>query len=542
MGLGRLRLGAIALGLIAIVAAAAATTATGSSARAGALPDTVTMRLNQDYPSFDAQVDLARPQAFSVTGPLYDRLVTLAADGKSYVPYLASSWVQKANRITFTIRSGVAKCSTDGHALTALDVLNSFKRHILTPKRSGSVATAGIGGWGAGPYHIHADVKRSTFTLSVDHPYRNLLTPFASLPIICPAGLDALKSNPRALEDAAYGSGPYTLVSAKHGDRIEYKVRPEWNWGPKGALTGKELPKTLVIQVVADDTTAANLLLTGGLDIAEITGPDVDRLLATPLHHKEVKNYYTDDLAFNQRPGRPLSGPEAKPLRLAISTAVDPKLWNQASNAGHGEVATGWFRKGTECYDPSIAKLMPTPSIDRAKQILTQAGYTYSGTKLLKDGKQVALDLLTTPLANQGPDYLLATLTQLGIDVTPRNQPGSVYGTNFLNGNFDMTIVRGSQSNFDAGLNVAPKFGDVAFNTAWAGYGDAEFNRLVSAANQNPGQGGCKYFSLVQKKALENAYNLPMAARNFEIFSRGIETASQSTGSVFPSFWFKAVK
>src|SRR6185312_6445928 len=90
----------------------------------------------------------------------------------------------------------------------------------------------------------------------------------------------ALAADPRALDSAIYGSGPYTLVSAAHGGDVVFQRRDEWKWGPQGT-TAKNLPARVVIRFVDNDTTRANLLLTGGVDVGTIAGADVDRLVAS---------------------------------------------------------------------------------------------------------------------------------------------------------------------------------------------------------------------------------------------------------------------
>ena len=121
-----------------------------------------------------------------------------------------------------------------------------------------------------GPLHLSANNKKGTFTLASEKPFRGLLSTFSYFPIICPHGLAMVQQDPHYLETHMDGSGPYTLVEAVHGDHITYKLRPEWKWGPPGTTTAT-MPKTLVYKVYGDETTAANLLLTGGLDYAQMT-------------------------------------------------------------------------------------------------------------------------------------------------------------------------------------------------------------------------------------------------------------------------------
>jgi peptide/nickel transport system substrate-binding protein len=533
----------VALVVVVFVAAATyAAAAVGSGGRSTAL-GTLTMRIQQDWPTFDAYVDAGRATSWALDSPAYDRLVSIGRKGAQdpYQPYLATSWVQKAKFVTFKLRND-AKC-TDGHTLTAVDILNSVKRFLDVPKRSGAVGSNSIGGFGPGPFHLHANNAKGTFTFASDKPYRNLLGTFANFPIICPAGLAAVKAKPDALETAMYGSGPYTLVSATHGDQVVFKLRPEWKWGPPGTAT-KNMPSQLVYKVIDNDTTAANLLVTGGLDAALVNGPDIDRLNATPsLDHLRAKNYLTLILVFNMRDGRLFADPDGAKLREAIMTAVDPQKFNQAAYAGQAEVTTSVFRPGSECYDPATKNLVPKPSIDAAKQILTSAGYKYSGGNLLDpSGKPVHIRLNLTTLMNSGPEYIDSVLSALGFDIDFFNGPGAQYGTNFVLGNFDVSIQRGTMVSGDAGAQLFPMIGQpppAGSNYPAAGYKDAELQRLIQAGYQNPGKGGCKYFTLVQEMLLKKHYLLPLVAPYFDIYvKKGISFPPVSIdGGALPVYY-----
>jgi peptide/nickel transport system substrate-binding protein len=536
----RLWLSALVVACLAGASFAAAAAGSPSRPAAGSL-GTVNVRFQQDWRTFDFQVDAGGSTSFGIVSPAYDRLVAITRDGSGFVPYLASSWKQTAKYITFTLRKD-AKCE-DGHILNPLDVLNSFKRWIFVPKRTGSTVSGSIGGWGPGPYHLGINMKKSTFTLRLDAAYRNVLGFFSNIGIVCPAGLAAVQKDPHALENATYGSGPYSLVSAAHGDQVVWKLRPEWHWGPPGTSTST-MAKTLVYKVVSDSTTVANLLLTGGLDLADVTGADLDRVAADKsLIHKRSKNYYTENIVFNQRAGSIFANDEK--LRQALMTAIDPQKWNQAAYAGGAAVATSTFRPGAECYDPKTKALMPKPSVDAAKKILESDGYTYVNGKAMKNGQQLKFNLLTTPLANQGPDYLLQAFTQLGADVTLNNLAGSAYGANVLTSNFDVSLIRGNQENPEPGANLATVSGAAPpTGTNYASIGATEplYNKYVNAGLQNTGQHSCSYFYKAQELMLQKHLLLPMVAPSFELFSRGIEFTPRTPSAVYPVFYLKPAK
>src|SRR5262249_42626834 len=255
------------------------TTTTGSvagaptaAAKANFGPSTtLNIRLEGPWDTFDPNNSANLPST-QLNAALYDRLLWMTPD-KQLVPYLASSWEQSGNTLKFTLRKNVT-CN-DGTPLTASAVAQSFDRllGISDPKTR---STTSIGEFGPGPFTLTADDATGVFTLTLASPWGEALQSTATggdTYVLCPKGLEA-----GAPKDAAVGAGPDTIAAADRSSGITLKVRSDWTWGPNGR-TAEGLPGQLVYKIVTNETTASNLLLTGGLDIARIQGPDVQRLL-----------------------------------------------------------------------------------------------------------------------------------------------------------------------------------------------------------------------------------------------------------------------
>jgi peptide/nickel transport system substrate-binding protein len=509
----------------AVSALVAASTAAFGSGAAGT---TVSVRTAIDWTTFDVHANQSTGNS-TFDMPAYDRLVARAPDLK-IVPYLARSWSVTTRQATFVLRRD-AKCA-DGTPVTPNVVLQSFEHLIEVPKVLDQMRNL----FGAGPYSVSADPKRWTFTFRTGTPYRYLLNGFAqgTSAIYCPAAI----ANPAALQNGMFGSGPYVLVSASHMNQIVYSKRPEWSWGPAGT-TAKVLPDTLIYRYVANDTTAANLLLTGGLDVSAISGPDVDRLAAnTSLTRKQAQDYGPVFLLFNQRPDRVTADPR---VREALSTVVDRAAWNQAANSGYGKVTTSILMPGAECYDPATAGLVPKPSIDRARQILQADGYTLSDGKLVKDGKPLRLRLLAATIFNLGPEYLLNQLTQLGVDVDLLNSDTTVYTQNLTAGNFDLAVQFARTPSPDPGLRIAFITGPpppAGSNYSAAAAGDVTVARWIRLATQTLGKESCAYWKQIQARYLDQHYLLPLAAATVQFFARkGVSFAGLADLTYDPAFF-----
>jgi peptide/nickel transport system substrate-binding protein len=496
----------VATALVALSTAIAAANGSGSAG------GTVTVRLASDWPNFDPQIQGPSLMPF-ITAP-YDRLVAIGP-GTKIVPYLATSWQQTPRSIVFTIRKD-AIC-TDGTKVTPTVIAKSFQRLITVPKLSNVLPQD----FGPGPYSVSADDKRGTFTFRAGTPYRAMLYGFADGPgdVICPDGL----ANPDKLQTEWHGSGAYTLVSAAHGDQVTMKVRPEWKWGPLGR-TSKDLPDTQVWKVITDDTTAANLLLTGGLDIASFFGgPDAERLQSnSSLTHTASPIFFTQNIVFNSDPGT-LTSDEA--FRKAVSMAVDPKAWNQAANAGHGKAVTSFVLPNDPCFDPKTKQLYPKYDINAAKQVLTQAGYKNVGqpTMTTANGTPVKYGLLTFTGFSSGGEYLLAQLRQLGGDITLRNLVGTLYGQANLRHDFDVTVTTTNNGATDTIIHMGFYYGPVfakGGQNLYGPYSDPAWDRYMRLAAGTVGKVSCGWLAKAQELALQKSYFMPLVAPVFDVFTQ----------------------
>ena len=100
-----------------------------------------------------------------------------------------------------------------------------------------------------------------TITLAAPAPF--VLNGLASLPMVCDAGMADRKS----LDDSTAGTGPYVLTEAVPGDHYTYEIRDGYTWGPNGATTAEQgMPDTVVMKIVENESTTANLLASGEIN------------------------------------------------------------------------------------------------------------------------------------------------------------------------------------------------------------------------------------------------------------------------------------
>lgn len=456
---------------------------------------------------------------------MYDRLFALNPDGK-VVPYLARSWKLAPGSITVTIRTD-ATCE-DGTRVDANMVANSFN-HLFAP----ATHSAAVREFGPGPYSATAE-GTDRVTIDVGNGFTDLLVPLADAPsgIVCPAGLA-----PGAdLENHSYGSGPYTLVSATHGVGAELKLKSNWKWGPNGVTASTAgLPSTLEFKVINNETTAANELLTGSLDIGLVRGPDRSRLLSDKsfIHHT-VHTPMAMELFFNESAGRPTADEN---VRQAFEYALDRKALNQAAAAGDGLVATSIWAPDVECFDPQAAKLIPAQDVNKAKSLLQQAGYvTGADGRMTKDGKQLALTIVgRNPDTLQGADYVADQLTKLGVDVSLMDLESNAYLQRLTSSNFDLMVFQITNPLPDPSITIDYLVGKLPpAGQNYSRVDNATAANAVSSARTSTGAAICQNWTKVQESILQQHDMLPIDYPETTWFGRHIEFGA-STAFLEPS-------
>ena len=174
-----------------------------------------------------------------------------------------------------------------------------------------------------------ADDAARTVTITLAAPAPFVLNGLTDLPIVCAAGM----ADRASLASATSGTGPYVLNEAAPGDHYTYALRDGYPWGPDGASTDVEgMPDTVVLRIVENPSTAANLLLTGDVNAAAIIGPDAERVAQEGLFTVDTA-VLLGEMWFNHAEGRPASDPA---VRMALVQAVDLAQLQQVLTAGQG--------------------------------------------------------------------------------------------------------------------------------------------------------------------------------------------------------------
>ncbi len=464
----------------------------------------------------------------------YDFLLAFDNSGK-IVPYLAQSWNVTPTSITFTLRKD-ALCG-DGTPVTPTVVKNSLQRLI------DSKASANGQAWGPGPYTVAADDGANTVTFTVGTPNSDLIYGFSyaaaglETGIVCPAGI----ANPKLMDTQPAGSGPYKLGEAVAGDHFTWALRPEYTWGPFG-ITAKTagVPETVIYRVVANNTTAANLFLTGGLDVGTMDGPDVARLAAEKsLTQQTIYNYLATPLIFNELPGRPGAD---ETIRRALITAIDPNAFMQAATRGLGKLSPSLLTPAANCFDPTTASLAPTPSVDGARSILQGAGWSLVNGKLTKNGQALTLKLVNESSIPAGTEYLQSVWNQMGATVVASNTDLSTYVKALVAGDFDVTYLPGATPLPSAGPSAPRVSGPFPpQGTNFGRIADPVLVQEAGAAQASVGAESCTHWVSFQQELWKHWHVLPLFASAAQWFSTKFDL-SRVAGQFVPPVTLRRVR
>ncbi|WP_160165505.1 ABC transporter substrate-binding protein [Conexibacter woesei] len=468
----------------------AACGATGGEESGGAPSQSVSVAVN----SAPASLDPAKAATQSDTvlaRALYDTLVRVDVDGE-IVPGLATKWTQRPDRAVFTLRRGVT-CS-DGRALTASMAAASLNR-LVAPETAAPTASSSFGGAGM---KATADDAAGTLAVTLDRPWSDLVNALGmpATAIICMEGEQA----PATLDRQSAGTGPYVLDSVRSGDRYTLARRDGYTWGPKlGAVGSGEQPREVVVRVVANESTVANLLQTRALDAAVLAGSDVDRLEGDDALEVQETDAGSMFVIFNEDPARPFA--DAR-LRRAAAQAIDREAFLRAVG-GRGRLTPSIVQPGVACFDPAVEQVLPGNDAEAAAQTLGAHGGSLKiiGTTLVGNG--------------QGTTYIQEALRAAGAETTLQNSDLTSWAGKLFDPakDWDLTVlvVQNISNSISqvASLMVGeapPRGSNVASlqNPAW--------KRAVARATSTVGDGRCGAWGDAQRAVVEDVDVLPLTS------------------------------
>jgi len=495
--------GAAATAVAALTLTACAGNSSSGGGGGAADLSAVTIQLDGPVTSLDPALGASFQDAV-VAWTMYNTLLNLDEDG-TYVPGLATDWEFQADGATLTIRDGVT-CS-DGEELTGEVVANSLNRYF-DPETAAPFATNVIGAGNSAT----ATADGQTVTIALENPFAGLqsglTTPYTG--IVCSAGI----ADPASLTTGSNGTGAFIADSQVGGASYTFKAHEAYDWAPtlSGAPAAGERPDTLVLQVIEDENTRANLQTTGDLQASSYASDAWGRVAEQDGWNKVVSQQSDTFLMFNHTEGHPTADPA---VRLAIAQAIDLARLSDVQSYGAGELISNLGGPSYECYDESLADLYPEYDPAAASEVLSGLDLAVIGTNILAGG--------------DGNAYIQSALEEAGATVSLQNQNNQQWVSGLFTPLNDWDVTTMVFANVPSTLLGAANFytGDVPpAGQNISSVSNPEADAFLEIARSTPGDEGCAAMSDYQRLLLENMDVLPIATTPATVmFAPGVEAA-----------------
>ncbi|WP_030912342.1 ABC transporter substrate-binding protein [Streptosporangium amethystogenes] len=447
----------------------------------------------------------------------YDTLTYIGRDG-GLVPGLAESWQVEPSSVTFTLRKNVT-CA-DGSPLGPAEVARSVN-HVADPATKspllGVLIPAGV--------RARADETAGTVTLSTPEASPFLLHSTVAVFIVCGKGL----TDPATLATTTSGSGPYQLTESVPGDHYTLTVRKGYTWGPGGSGTGERgIPQTVVLKVVSNESTAANLLLAGSINAATFSGADRARVENAPGITKTDQPGGNGEFFYNQGKGRPGADPA---VRKALSQAVNLDELAKISTQGTGAKTTGMTTLSPRpCRADSVTGHRPAYDPEAAKATLDAAGWKAGADGIRqKDGRPLAIKVIYNTDYGAGPqagaEYQADAWKKIGAAVQLKGSASGAWSDAlFKTGDWDVSTVAIGVS-LPSQLTGYLSGPTVPDGSNFANIQNAKYTELTGkAAGMLPDEGGCDTWAQAESALFDNFDVVPVAGETQLFATKKAET------------------
>lgn len=502
-----------ALVALALTTALGATACGGGSSASGGKPvdgRTFNLALAADPGSLDPQLNISSG-TFQLTQFAYDPLVSIDDKGQIHSE-LATKWNASGTTVTFDIGSGIT-CA-DGSTFDARTAADNIS-WVEDPKNKSPFLGVFV------PAGAKATASGSTVTVKLAAPAPFALSGFANFPMVCEHGLKDRGS----LKDKTDGTGPYQLTSAAPGSSYSYKLRDGYTWGPDGATTKTTgIPAQIEVKVVANETTAANELLSGQTNSAQILGPDAKRLAAAGLEAISVPSLNGEQW-YNHGAGHATSDPV---VRKALTQALDLGQLAKVITSGTGGPATSLAETPpTGCTDNTVEGNLPATDPSAAASELASAGWTKGSDGILtKGGKKLAITFIydsTLGTGGNGAAELAAKAWKdLGADVSEKAEPtAQMQAAMFGSGDWDVAWEPINVNTPDQLVPFLSGPGVAAGGNNFSGIDNAAYTAAVKKAMTENGAASCPEWKTAEAALFKDADVVPFASQLFKSFAKG---------------------
>ncbi|MFI5430692.1 ABC transporter substrate-binding protein [Rhodococcus baikonurensis] len=458
----------------------------------------------------------------------YDSLVDIETTPGQVRSYLAESWEEMPQKVSYTLHQGIT-CS-DGASFTARSAADNIN-WIADPANGSSLRGKVV------PASAVATAQGNTVTVETSEPAPFLFNSIGSLKLACSGAL----ADPNSVKTASNGTGLFEITEVVANDHITLKRRSGYAWGPNGETTSETVgvPKTVTIKIVTDPSTTANLLLSKGVNAATVTGADEERMETAGL---ESRSYVTmtDQFIFNQFDGTPAADPA---VRKALLQAADLDAYTKIATASKGERAQSLaVIEPRACRYDSVEGSLPPVDTASAAKTLEAAGWAVDADgKRSKDGRplEISVVYINSVDAKAGAaEYLAKQWEAIGARVELRGGDDSFVLANTFSATdrsawgvaVGLTIQSNTPTTFPAYFSgpVPPDGTNFAFVE------NTKYSEAVAKAVSLQGQESCPVWEQAERALFDSVDVVPVAVAPNNMYFNGAESLGSPFAGVVP--------
>ncbi|MEU9608916.1 ABC transporter substrate-binding protein [Streptomyces sp. NPDC048057] len=340
---------------------------------------TLRIGTNQQFDDWDT----VNKQNSTFSSLVYEPLISVAADGFTLRPQLATEWEESARAVDFTLRPGVV--FHDGTPFDAQAVVKNLERIKNTPSQYRSQLEAVAKVTAVDATHVRIDLKE---------PAPNLLNNLARLGMFM--------VSPKALADGTWktkaaGTGPWVFDPKASTKGLRTVVTSFDKYYDKKSVG----PARVEVTQINDPDSLYNALRAGQLDVVWTTPP-----LAARADKEGLKSTWFPSVLWHLQMYDTQGVFKDKKFRQAVCHAMNPQDYVDAALGGKGKTPLQRFPEGQPGHDPAL-KGYPF-DLAKARQLMSElGGQKRSFTLISYDTQRTIAELFRSQMSEIGVDVKL---------------------------------------------------------------------------------------------------------------------------------------
>jgi peptide/nickel transport system substrate-binding protein len=346
-------------GAAALAVAAAGCSAPADSGKgSGAAGTTLTLSITEQPGSLDVtKLDLGFGARLWTS--IYDNLIYWSPDGELH-PAAAESWEYNADGTVLSLKLRPDMVFSNGSPVDAAAVKGTFDRQMELGEANQNAA-----------YYQYFDNVSTDGDLGVvitlTQPDPALLYNLAAQGGVV-GDPDTFDSPDNSTDPV--GSGPYVLEVEQSTAGAQYVVTKSDTYWDK-----ENVPFTKVtFKIIEDATAALNALLSGQLDVANITTAQMAQVEGAGKQVQPLPAVYNGELVIADRAGEVLPALGDVRVRQALNLIWDRDAMVDKLQSGIGTPIQQQFQPGTDSFVEELEGVYDF-DVDKAKALMTEAGY-----------------------------------------------------------------------------------------------------------------------------------------------------------------------